>query len=297
MRLLTFKTAAGWQLGVKTPHGVVDIDHARRDLSVQIPATPAEFFAGGKTAGRELASFIARVLAAPDRAWLLDEANLELGPCIAAAGKIICVGLNYRRHAVEAGMAIPTVPVLFSKYNNTLAASGEAIPLPAVAEEYDYEAELAVVIGRRASQVSEAEALDYVLGYCSANDLSARDLQMRTSQWLLGKTLDKFLPIGPYLVTANEIPDPQTLNIRCWVNGELRQNSNTHDMIFPVRELIAYISRYIALEPGDVILTGTPEGVIFGMAEKRWLKPDDTVEVEIDQLGRLSNRLAAPRAG
>ena len=296
MRLLTFRTSAGLQLGVTTPHGVVDVARAHGDRFDQFSATPAEFLAGGIAACRELAAFMARVLAAPDRAWLLDEANLELGPCVASSGKILCIGLNYRRHAAEAGMAIPAVPVLFSKFSNALAASGEMIPLPSVAEQYDYEAELAVVIGRRAYQVSEATALDYVLGYCTANDLSARDLQMRTSQWLLGKTLDKFLPIGPCLVTADEIPDPQTLNIRCWVNEELRQDSNTRDMIFPVREIIAYISQYIALEPGDVILTGTPEGVIFGMADKRWLRPGDTVEVEIDQLGRLSNRMTASRA-
>jgi 2-keto-4-pentenoate hydratase/2-oxohepta-3-ene-1,7-dioic acid hydratase in catechol pathway len=191
-------------------------------------------------------------------------------------------------------MAIPTIPVLFSKFPNTIAASGEQVVLPATAVEYDYEAELGVVIGLRARQVSEQEALNYVLGYCNINDLSARDLQMRTSQWLLGKTLDKFMPIGPYLVTADVVGDPQALDIRCWVNGTLRQNSTTADMIFTVAELVSYISQYMTLDPGDVIATGTPEGVIFGMSEKHWLKPGDEVVVQIAGLGRLTTTFGAP---
>ena len=179
--------------------------------------------------------------------------------------------------------------MLFSKFNNTIAACGEPIPLPAGTEQADYEVELAVVIGRRARYVSEADALDTVFGYCVANDLSARDLQTPTSQWLLGKTPDKFLPIGPYLVTADEVPDPQNLQLRCWVNGDLRQNSNTADMIFTIAQIISYISQYFTLETGDLISTGTPEGVILGMAEKNWLKPGDEVSLEIEGLGKLSN--------
>lgn len=155
----------------------------------------------------------------------------------------------------------------------------------------DYEAELCVVIGKRARYVSEADALDHVLGYCNANDLSERALQFASSQWLLGKTLDKFLPIGPYLVTADEVNDPQSLPVRGWLNGELRQNSHTSDMIFSVAQCISYASQFFTLEPGDIISTGTPEGVILGMKDKVWMKPGDVYEVEIGPLGRLRNQL------
>ena len=225
----------------------------------------------------------------PDLAQPLSA--VQLAAPVRKPGKIICIGLNYRRHAMEAKMAIPQTPILFSKFNNSIAAPGEPIPLPAVACEYDYEAELAIVIGKPARDVSEDEALDYVFGYCNANDLSARDLQFRTNQWLLGKTLDKFLPLGPYLVTADEVGDPNNLAIRCWVNGELRQESDTGDMIFCVEELVSYLSKFFTLEPGDVICTGTPEGVIMGRQERIWLKPGDEVSVEIERLGRLVNDL------
>jgi 2-keto-4-pentenoate hydratase/2-oxohepta-3-ene-1,7-dioic acid hydratase in catechol pathway len=167
-----------------------------------------------------------------------------------------------------------------------------------VARQYDYEVELGVVIGRRAAYVERDQALEYVLGYCTANDLSARDLQMRTSQWLLGKTLDGFCPVGPYIVTRDDVPDPQQLELKTWVNGELRQNSSTADMIFSVAEIVSYASQYMTLEPGDLIITGTPEGVILGMPEPRtWLKSGDEVTVEVQGLGRLVTPLAPMRAG
>ena len=208
-------------------------------------------------------------------------------PVLGTPEKLICIGLNYRRHARETGMPVPETPVLFSKFNNTLAETGEPIPLPDNAVQYDYEVELGVVIGKEARYVSVDEALDYVFGYFTVNDVSVRDLQFRTSQWLLGKTLDKFFPTAPYLVTADEVGDPQNLGLFCWVNGELRQNSNTADMIFSVAECISYISQYMTLKPGDVISTGTPEGVVMGMKEKNWLKPGDEVVVEVEGLGEV----------
>lgn len=271
MKLLTYKTPTGLALGISTPEGVL----------TDLPTAPADFFAQGSAALETLRKV---------RGTLRPEEELELGPCVPAPGKIICVGLNYREHAAESKMAVPSSPVLFSKFHNAIAASGEPVPIPAEAEQIDYEAELAVVIGRRARSVSQQEALDYVLGYCNANDISARDLQFKTSQWLLGKTPDKFLPIGPYLVTADEVGDPQRLGIRCMVNGEVRQNSNTSYMIFSVAYLVHYISRYMTLEPGDLIATGTPSGVVMGTAEKTWLQEGDEVSVEIDGLGRLTNR-------
>jgi 2-keto-4-pentenoate hydratase/2-oxohepta-3-ene-1,7-dioic acid hydratase in catechol pathway len=226
----------------------------------------------------------------------LSESDLELAPAVPAPGKIICVGLNYRKHAAESGMAVPETPVLFSKFNNALAAHGEPVALPDNAVEYDYEAELVAVIGRRTRDVSESEALNYVFGYCSGNDLSARDLQFRTNQWLLGKTPDKFMPIGPYLVTADEVGDPQALTVQCHVNGQLRQHSSTADMVFGVAHLVSYISHYMTLEPGDIISTGTPEGVIMGTKAKIWLKPGDEVTVQIDRLGQLTNRMVHGRS-
>jgi 2-keto-4-pentenoate hydratase/2-oxohepta-3-ene-1,7-dioic acid hydratase in catechol pathway len=218
-------------------------------------------------------------------------ATLQLAPLVPNPGKILCVGLNYAKHAAESGMALPEYPVLFSKFNNVLAADGEAVPMAADWEQVDYESELAVVIGKTVKNVSEADALDAVLGYCCANDISERALQFRSGQWLLGKTPDKFLPLGPYLLTADEVPDPQALAIKGWFNGELRQNSSTADMIFSVAQIISYASQFMTLNPGDVISTGTPEGVIIGMEHKVFMQPGDEYVVEIETLGRLTNRI------
>lgn len=286
MQLLTFKDGEALRLGLKTAAGVIDVVKAGEALGVQVPATVEAAIATNNAGLSELASKAAGTTSAP---WLLDESTLTLGPAVPNPGKIICIGLNYRKHAEESGAAIPTSPVIFSKFNNTLAGHNESVPLPPVAEQYDYEVELCVVMGKTASGVSEADALNYVYGYCTANDLSVRDLQMRTSQWLLGKTMDKFFPIGPYLVTADEVGDPQKLQCTTKVNGELRQNSNTADMIFSVAQLISYISTYFPLQPGDLITTGTPEGVAMGMPNKPWLKPGDEVIVEVEKLGALRN--------
>ncbi len=292
MQLLTFQSAQGPKLGIKTEQGVIDVAAARVALGGhnQVVETIDGLYTIGTPALAALSDLVTAAQGQKGAAsWLLREEDLQFGPSASPLGKIICVGLNYRRHAAETGMAVPTSPVLFPKYSNTLAASGEAVPLPTNAVQYDYEAELAVVIGQQAHDVSEEKALDYVLGYSNANDLSARDLQFRTNQWLLGKTLDKFLPIGPYLVTADEVGDPQNLAIRCWLNGELRQNSTTGDMVFPVAYLVSYLSQYMTLEPGDIIVTGTPEGVIHGMKEQFWVKSGDEIVVEIEKLGRLTN--------
>jgi 2-keto-4-pentenoate hydratase/2-oxohepta-3-ene-1,7-dioic acid hydratase in catechol pathway len=227
-----------------------------------------------------------------DESWLHEEAGLTLGPCVSNPGKIVCIGLNYAKHAAESNLPIPSHPVVFSKLNNSLAGNGEDVPLIAdVASEFDYEVELCAVIGKTAKNVAEADALSYVAGYCTANDLSTRDLQMRSSQWLIGKTSDKFLPLGPYLVTADEVGDPQKLRLTCTVNGQVRQDSNTSDMIFTVAQIVSYCSQFFTLEPGDLILTGTPSGVAMGMANKPWLKKGDIVEVEVEKLGRLTNKM------
>ncbi len=273
MKLLNFYKNNELRLGVKTDRGIVETS-----------TTLEAVLAGGADA-------LGALEAAASAASVLDEGLIQYAPCVTKPEKIICIGLNYRRHAEETNAPVPTVPIIFSKFNNALAAAGELIPLPARSEKGDYEAELGVVIGKTAYNVDVNSALDVVFGYCAVNDLSARDFQLRTSQWLLGKTPDKFMPIGPYLVTADEVGDPQNLSLKCWVNGELRQNSNTSDMIFSVAEIISYLSQHMTLKPGDIISTGTPEGVILGMKNPVWLQPGDEVVVEVDKLGRLSNTM------
>jgi 2-keto-4-pentenoate hydratase/2-oxohepta-3-ene-1,7-dioic acid hydratase in catechol pathway len=294
MKLLQFQGGDGLKLGVKTDSGIVDIATAADALGLEAPTSLIEAIEVGQPAIDALQGVVEAVASSDASAeWMLDEMGLQYGPAVADPGKIICVGLNYRRHAAETGMAVPETPVLFSKFLNTIASYGDSVSLPPVATQYDYEVELGVVIGKPARNVSEEDALGYVLGYVTSNDISVRDLQTRTSQWLLGKTLDNFLPVGPYLVTADEVGDPQLLGIKTWVNGDIRQDSTTGDMIFTVAQIISYISRYFTLEPGDLIVTGTPEGVAMGREDKPWLKPGDEVVVEVERLGVLKNVMIA----
>jgi 2-keto-4-pentenoate hydratase/2-oxohepta-3-ene-1,7-dioic acid hydratase in catechol pathway len=209
--------------------------------------------------------------------------------------KIVCIGLNYRDHAIEGGKAIPTEPVVFAKFPNTLVGHGSPIVLPSISHKVDYEAELVVVIGRKAKNVPVDEALQYVAGYTIGHDVSARDWQFRGEerQWTIGKTFDTFGPMGPHLVTADEVPDPHNLPIRLRLNGQVMQNSNTKEFIFPVPVLIAHLSKVMTLEPGDLIFTGTPPGVGSARKPPVWLKEGDDVEVEIDGLGVLRNPVVA----
>jgi len=202
--------------------------------------------------------------------------------------KIVCVGLNYRDHAEEQGVALPERPLLFSKWPNTLIGPGEAIRIPELTKQVDYEAELGVVIGRRASRVAIEDALDHVRGYVVANDVSARDLQFADGQWIRGKSLDTFLPVGD-LVPASEVPDPQALPIRAILNGRTMQESNTGNMVFGVAQVIAFVTQAITLEPGDLILTGTPAGVGAFRDPQVWMQPGDEITIEIDGLGAITN--------
>ncbi len=208
--------------------------------------------------------------------------------------KVIGIGLNYRDHAEETGAQAPEKPIVFAKYPNTVVGPGEAIRIPPITEQVDYEAELAVVIGNPARNVSEAEALDHVFGYTNCNDVSSRDLQFSEGgQWTRSKSIDTFCPLGPYLVSADEVPDPQDLSIRSIVNGEVMQDGTTSDMIFSVAALISFLSTGMTLVPGDVILTGTPAGVGFARDPKVFLKPGDEVTIEIEGLGSLTNPVEA----
>jgi len=216
----------------------------------------------------------------------------DSGLPFARPGKIVCVGLNYRDHAEESGMEIPKWPLLFAKWPSSLIGPGRPIVLPEQAKEVDYEAELGVVIGKRAHRVSVTDALDHVAGYVCANEVSARDIQFADGQWTRGKSFDTFGPVGP-IVPADEVPDPQALGIRCVLNGKVVQDSSTAQMIFTVAEVIAFISDGITLEAGDLILTGTPAGVGLGRKPPVYLADGDTVTIEIDQVGSLTNPVRA----
>lgn len=211
----------------------------------------------------------------------------RIGPPLDHIGKVVCVGLNYRGHAEEAGMPIPTEPILFMKAPDTIVGPNDRVWIPRASAKTDYEAELAVVIGRTARYLDRAEnPLDYVFGYVVSNDVSEREFQMeRGGQWDKGKNCETFNPLGPWLVTADEVGDPQALRLNCRVNGEVRQNSTTADMIFTVAELVRYISQFMTLYPGDVINTGTPQGVGAGFEPPRFLRAGDTVEVTVEGLG------------
>jgi 2,4-didehydro-3-deoxy-L-rhamnonate hydrolase len=210
--------------------------------------------------------------------------------------KIICVGLNYRDHAEEQGVAAPEKPILFAKWSNTLIGPGEPIELPAISEQVDYEAELGVVIGSRVRNVSVENALEAVAGYVCVNDVSARDLQFSDGQWTRGKSPDTFCPVGPQVVPAAELPDPQALGIRAVLNGRTMQDSSTANMIFGVAEIIAFASQTITLEPGDLIATGTPAGVGVFRDPPVFLQAGDEITIEIDGIGSLTNPVRAASA-
>jgi 2-keto-4-pentenoate hydratase/2-oxohepta-3-ene-1,7-dioic acid hydratase in catechol pathway len=217
-------------------------------------------------------------------------ADAALLPPVPDPEKIICIGLNYRAHAEEAGIDPPSSPTIFGKYRNALAADGDTVPLPAASSKVDFEAEVAIVIGARAKEVSEPQALDYIAGYTLLNDLSARDLQFATPQWMAGKVFDGSAPCGPAIVTADEVPHDE-ITFEHTLNGELMQSSSTADLIFSIPELVAHLSTLMTLEPGDVIATGTPSGVGSTREPRVWLKPGDELEISSPQLGRLRTTL------
>lgn len=295
MKLLTYQEDGQLKLGIKTDFGVLDVEKAGNTYDQLVPKTIEEVINEGNKYLAVLDSLIKAALEEENSSLFLNEDGLTFGPAVPKPGKIICVGVNYKEHAIESNIDVPEYPLLFSKFDNTVAAHNQVVAIPSESTETDYEAELVIVIGKEARNVSKEKALDYVFGYCNGNDLSSRNLQFRTNQWLLGKTPDGFGPTGPYIVTSEEVGDPHKLQIKSFVNGELRQNSNTSYMIFKCDELISYISSYMTLNPGDVIFSGTPEGVALGYPveerEKYYLKQGDEVTVEIEKLGKLKNIL------
>jgi len=292
MRLVTYERDGKWQAGIAIEDKVVDSSVAAKTAVMTADAdriSNRSIIQLSREKQLQLEE-AARTLAnsSPSSADVFLMKDVWLGPPIPDPDKIICLGLNYRSHAEEAGFSIPTVPILFAKYRNALSGPTSPIILPDMSKEIDYEAELAVVIGKPCKDITAAQALEHVAGYMAFNDVSARDLQMRTGQWLSGKTLDTFAPCGPALV-IDEISDPQNLNISTRLNQQTLQQSNTCNMIFSVAETISYISQLMTLEPGDIIATGTPEGVGFKRNPPIFLQDGDVVEVEVEGIGTLRN--------
>lgn len=291
MKLLSALTADGPRLAAKVDGGILIFSQAAdllRKTNIILPLTLQEAFAFDHTFA-ELESQAGVVLRDPDiQAYVRPEDEVTLAPLFRPRN-ILCVGLNYKDHAAESNLLPPQQPVFFAKWINSASAPNAPIVLPPDTSEVDYEAELAVVIGRRCRGASADSALDFVAGYSCMNDVSARDFQRADGQWVRAKSQDTFGPFGPYLVTKEDIPDPQNLFIRCTVNGRTLQNSNTQQMIFGVRDLIAFVSRGITLYPGDLISTGTPHGVGFARKPPVFLRNGDEVVVEIQGIGRLLN--------
>jgi acylpyruvate hydrolase len=284
MQLVTFRSNGSWQAGIEVDGNVVPAAALG-----PYPSIVKELLAIEPARFDELLDAAAN---AAKRQDALAFSEVQLGPPIPDPDKIICLGLNYKDHAAEAGLKLPEAPVLFAKYRNSLIGPFDDIEVPPVAAKaVDYEVELAVVIGRRARRVSEVDALDYVAGYSVLNDVSARDLQMQTSQWGAGKAIDGFAPMGPGIVPARFVGDPQSLMLTTRVNGRQLQHESTGQMIFSVASTIAFITQFMTLEPGDIIATGTPAGVGFTRKPPIALGDGDVVEVEIEKVGTIRNRV------
>lgn len=270
--------------GLAGPGCLIDLNRA----DPQLPASLLDIVAGLD----ELAPRLAAVLASPPDEARLSGGTERLAPPL-RPGKIIGIGLNYRDHAAETGQPVPDYPTVFAKFPTSVTGPGAPIVLPAASTKVDYEGELGVVIGRRVRDLPESEALAAVAGYLVVNDVSARDVQNRTSQWTLGKSFDTFAPIGPFLVTADEVPDPQRLDLTTSVNGTVVQQSNTANMVFSVAQLVALLSQVATLEPGDLIATGTPSGIGAALDPPRFLRDGDVVEIAISGLGELRSPVTA----
>jgi 2-keto-4-pentenoate hydratase/2-oxohepta-3-ene-1,7-dioic acid hydratase in catechol pathway len=282
MRFATISTPAGPRAAVFHDDAYIDL-HA---TEAELPASVRALLEGGPSYFNAAADAVDQ-----PKAVRYPADAVKLLPPIPDPPKIVCVGLNYRDHAAESGAPIPRDPVLFSKFTTALTSHGEMIVLPPVSAEVDYEAELVIVIGKRGHRLSEAAALEHIAGYTAGHDVSARDWQLKKDgkQWLAGKTFDTFAPLGPVLVTKDEIGDPHSLEISLRLNGTTMQHSNTRQMIFTVAQIVSYLSQVVTIEPGDLIFTGTPPGVGFTRQPPVFLKGGDVVEVEIEKIGVLRN--------
>jgi acylpyruvate hydrolase len=300
MRLVSFSPNGERTLrsGIETPAGIADTEHVAAlagfagDVQITLRSTRAVLALGGEDLGRLEKTAASSMSELRARSALHRPDDVYLGPPVPDPQKIICLGLNYRDHAQEAGLASPAEPIFFAKWANSLIGPNDVIVPPRTTEQVDYEAELAVVIGARARNVGADHALDHVVGVTVFNDVSARDLQLANNLWTGGKAIDTFGPCGPAVVTLEEIENVQALALRTRVNGNIVQDGNTADMIFPIAETIAFLSQIMTLEPGDIIATGTPAGVGISRTPQLFLHPGDIVEVEIDGVGTLRNQVA-----
>jgi acylpyruvate hydrolase len=315
MKLVTFGHRGVQRVGLLEQERVIDVNRAYKTLLVHrggpraaamadalVPADMISVLEAGEPALeaiREAAGYVRERLGSGEQTEglrhngvVFTHGEVELKAPIPNPGKLILLGLNYRDHAEETGQAIPEVPTLFAKYSNSVVGPGATILIPHATEQIDYEAEFAFVIGRRGHHIPRERALDYVVGYTIINDVSARDYQFATSQWMVGKTFDTHCPMGPALILKDEIPDPHNLDISLSIAGEVLQRSNTSQLIFKIPETVEYLAEIMTLEPGDVISTGTPAGVGFTRKPPRWLQPGETVRVEIAGLGVLENPVA-----
>ncbi|WAH35634.1 fumarylacetoacetate hydrolase family protein [Alicyclobacillus dauci] len=307
MRLLSFFVNRQERLGIEHSGRIIDANYACRVMLFKqgksaperladalLPADAVDFLTAGERAlnqAREVIKFVDEVSAAERAEYTYGYQDVRLLAPVPHPGKVICVGRNYHDHVSEMKREVPKIPVIFAKLANTVCACGDGVPFPKVSEQFDYEAELAVVIGKSGRYIPEENALDHVAGYTALNDITVRDWQHRTPQWLQGKSFDKTAPIGPIVVTKDEIPDPHKLDIKLWLNDELRQSDNTSQLIFSIPYLISFISQVMTLEPGDVIATGTPGGVGVAMNPQGFMKVGDTVKVEIQHIGVLQNHI------
>jgi 2-keto-4-pentenoate hydratase/2-oxohepta-3-ene-1,7-dioic acid hydratase in catechol pathway len=283
MRFVTFRPAGG-----NPEAGVLLRDQVIGLAKAGLPDMLA-ILGGGDAARAKVENWI--YAPREDSTFALSDVTL-LAP-VPRPPKLICVGLNYRDHAIESKMEMPKVPTIFAKFSSAIIGPGAPIVLPKNSTQPDYEAEFAFVIGKGGRHIAAENWQDHVFGYTLLNDVSARDVQMATTQWTMGKTFDTFAPMGPHIVTADEIAEPHSLNISLRIAGEVLQDSNTRELIFKIPELIAYLSSIVTLEPGDVVSTGTPAGVGFARKPPRYLKPGDEVVIRVDQIGELSNPVIA----
>ncbi|CAN7681913.1 fumarylacetoacetate hydrolase family protein [Pararhizobium sp. LjRoot255] len=292
MKLVTYDSAGSWRAGVVVDASIFDVDtllksehgeNARPALSVR------ELLREHGGALSELSVRLTAAARKNPKAEVGPFNKVRLGPPVTDPSKILCIGLNYNDHVAETGRALPSHPDIFAKFASSLIGPFDEICCSNITPNLDFEGELAIVIGKECRSVSAEDALDFVAGVTVLNDITARDLQYRGTQWLAGKAVDGSTPCGPALVTLDEVGDIQHLDIQTRVNGSQVQSSNTHLMIFPVRHLVSYVSYFLALSPGDIITTGTPQGIGAKRQPPMWLKPGDTVEVELENVGILRN--------
>lgn len=314
MKLITFTTAGFSRIGaIVEGEKVVDLNYAYQAqlqsegkyryeaiAEAYVPAKMEGFLEGGNDSMEIAKSAINYALSNTGNfkhQLIYDKSEVKVNAPVTNPGKIFCVGHNYREHILEMGRDIPTNPVLFAKFANTVIGPEDDIPFHPISEQLDYEAEFTVIIGKQARNVSEEDALGYVAGYTIANDVTYRDLQRRTLQWLQGKTVDGSAPMGPWMVTSDELTNPSGLGVVLSVNGEVRQKTNTENLVFSVPHLVSFLSKLVTLEPGDIILTGTPGGVGVAMDPPTFLKDGDVVKIEIDQVGILENKVVLQGGG